>query len=69
MTCVLVFHRKAPHLRLPGGTAAVVAAGAATLLGVAVALPSGVIPLLAMAAAVAAGLGTTRKGTPEGTRR
>lgn len=53
----------APHLRLPGGTAAVVAAVAATLLGVAMALPSGAIPLLAMAAAVAAGLGTTRKGT------
>jgi len=52
-----------PHLRLPGGIAAVIAAGAATLLGVAMTLPSGVIPLLAMAAAVVAGLGATRKGT------
>ena len=45
-----------PHLRLPGGTIAVVAAVVATLVGMAAPVPPGVIPPLAMAAAAAAGL-------------
>lgn len=50
-----------PHLRLPGGALAVLAAVATTLGGVAAALPSGSLPLLAMAAAATAGLASTRK--------
>jgi predicted branched-subunit amino acid permease len=52
----------APHLRLPGGAAAVLAAVGTTLLGSAMSLPSGSLPLLAMAAASAAGLATSGEG-------
>lgn len=58
-----------PHLRLPGGVGAVLAAVAFTLLGVAMSLPSGVIPLVAMAAAAAAGLGASGGVPTSGARR
>ncbi|MDV3222775.1 AzlC family ABC transporter permease [Intrasporangium sp.] len=50
-----------PHLRLPGGLAAVLAAAAATVGGVRMSLPSGAIPLLAMGVAAAAGLLASRQ--------
>jgi predicted branched-subunit amino acid permease len=50
-----------PHVRLPGGAVAVLAAAATTLAGVAASLPPGLIPLLAMAAAAAGGLAVTAK--------
>lgn len=53
----------APHLRVPGGVLAVIAAAASTLIAVRLSFPPGVTPLLAMAAAAAAGLTTLRPGT------
>lgn len=51
----------APHLRLPGGPAAIAAALTATLFGSAMSLPKEALPLLAMAAATVAGLSADRR--------
>ena len=51
----------APHLRLPGGPAAITTALTATLVGSATSLPKEALPLLAMAAATVAGLATDRR--------